>query len=433
MEESFKFDVAVIGAGPAGCSVAYLLAKAGLKVIIVDRGAEPGSKMLWGGKAYAQPIREVWPELDHEAPIHRWVVKERFSLVWGDRVLTLEYGLGRRVAFTSYLTELVAWMIKKVEEAGAMYIDKTRVDEIVVKNGRISGIRSGSDIIEADVVVDAEGVNRILLERLGLARKPSPENMGIGVKEVLKMDPGVIEERFALESDEGLSWLVIGDLTKGIPGGGFIYTMRDSVSLGLVLNVAYAMRAAENNKLDVHISELLERFRVHPYFSKYWYDAEVIEYGGRLVFESNTGSIPSKFYAPGLLVVGDAAGLLINAGYTFRGVDSAVYSGKLAAETILEAFNKKRFDEEILSIYEKKLRQSYVYKELTTHRGIIKIIGDEFFFSEAPKLTIDILRRIFEADYEEPKLYKSFLDATRENKISLLKLFRKIITVARNL
>jgi electron transfer flavoprotein-quinone oxidoreductase len=433
LTESYKFDVVVVGAGPAGCSVAYLLAKAGLKVLLVERGAEAGSKMLWGGKAYAQPMREVWPELDKEAPIHRWVSKERFSIVWGERVLTLEYNLGRRVAFTTYLTELVAWMVKKAEEAGALFIDKTRIDEIVVKDGKVIGVRSGSDIVEADVVVDAEGVNRILLEKLGLAPKLSPEQVGIGVKEVLKIDPKILEERMGLSDNEGLSWLIVGDITRGIPGGGFIYTMRDTLSIGLVLNVSSAIKAVEENKLDIHISELLENFRTHPYFYRYWAEAEIIEYGGRLVLEAGSKAMPKKLYYPGLLVVGDAAGFLVNAGYTFRGVDTAVYSGKLAAEVILEAFNKKRFDEEVFKSYEDKIRRSYIYTELLNHKHVSDIMRDSFFFNEIPKLTIESIRRILETDYEEPKILDSVRETLKSNRISLFKLLLKLAKAAKNI
>jgi len=433
LTEQYKFDVVIVGAGPAGCSVAYLLAKAGLKVLLVERGAEPGSKMLWGGKAYAQPIREVWPELDREAPIHRWVTKERFSIVWGERVLTLEYKLGRRVAFTTYLTELVAWMVKKAEEAGALYIDKMKVDEIIVKNKRVVGIRSGSDTVDADIVIDAEGVNRILLEKLGLTPRLTPDQVGVGVKEVLKIDPKLIEERLGLSEDEGLSWLVIGDITRGIPGGGFIYTMRDTLSIGLVLSVLPAAKAAEENKLDVHISELLENFRTHPYFYRYWSEAEIIEYGGRLVLEGGLKTMPKKLYYPGFLVVGDAAGFLVNAGYTFRGVDTAVYSGKLAAEVVLEAFNRKKFDEEILRIYEDKIKSSYIYKELLNHKGVSEVMHDTFFFNEIPKISIESFVRIFEADYEEPKILSSIYNSVKTHRVNLLKLLSNLFKVVRNL
>jgi electron transfer flavoprotein-quinone oxidoreductase len=433
MSSSLKFDVVIIGAGPAGCSTGYLLAKSGLNVLIIERGSEPGAKQLWGGKAYAQPLREVWPELDREAPIHRWISIERFSLVSGERVVSLEYKLGRKVAFTTYLSELVSWMAKKAEEAGAMIISKTRADEIVMKNGRVIGVRSGSDIVEADVIVDAEGINRILLEKIGLVSKLSPEHIGLGVKEVLKLNSEKINERFGLEDEEGVSWLVIGDVTKNIPGGGFIYTMRDTISLGIVVRVSSAYDAVERGELNKHVSEVLEDFRTHPYFYRLWSDAEVIEYGSRLVIENPVETMPKKLYMPGLIIVGDAAGTLVNTGYTFRGVDTAVYSGKIAAETILEAFGKKDFSEEILRRYEEKMKSSYIYDEILRHKGVSDLMREKFLFKDLPRLLTGGFEKILEADYEEPKIIDGFRKTMRENNISLLRLLSVMIKLVSKL
>jgi electron transfer flavoprotein-quinone oxidoreductase len=429
-----RFDVIVVGAGPAGCSSAYLLAKAGLRVLLVERGRSAGSKLLWGGKAYAQPIREVWPELDKEAPIHRWVTRERFSFVWGDRVLTIEYKLGRSVAFTSYLPELVSWMARKAESAGALLVEDVRVDEIVVENGRVVGVRSGSDIVRADVVIDAEGVNRMLLEKLGLAERLNVNSsVALGVKETLSLDPRLIEERFNLDKGEGLAWLVAGDITRGLPGGGFIYTMRDSISIGLVIPIGPAARAAEEGTLKEHVSELIESFRLHPYFNRFWREADVIEYGGRMTLEGGLSMMPKRLYAPGLLVVGDAAGFLVNTGYTIRGVDTAVYSGKLAAETVIEALNKGGFTEDNLKSYEDKVKRSYIYRELKAHSAIEDVMRDPFYFTKIPQVVVGAAGKLFEADYEEPTLVGSLLEASRESGVSLMKMLFKLARVVRRL
>jgi electron transfer flavoprotein-quinone oxidoreductase len=424
----------VVGAGPAGCSSAYLLAKAGLRVLLVERGRSAGSKLLWGGKAYAQPIREVWPELDKEAPIHRWVTRERFSFIWGDRVLTIEYKLGRSVAFTSYLPELVSWMARKAESAGALLVEDVRVDEIVVENGRVVGVRSGNDIVRADIVIDAEGANRMLLEKLGLAERLNVNSsVALGVKETLSLDPRLIEERFNLDKGEGLAWLVAGDITRGLPGGGFIYTMRDSISIGLVIPIGPAARAAEEGTLKEHVSELIESFRLHPYFNRFWREADVIEYGGRMTLEGGLSMMPKRLYAPGLLVVGDAAGFLVNTGYTIRGVDTAVYSGKLAAETVIEALNKGGFTEDNLKSYEDKVKRSYIYRELKAHSAIEDVMRDPFYFTKIPQVLVKAAGKLFEADYEEPTLVGGLLEASRESEVSLMKMLFKLARVVRRL
>ncbi|MCE4620421.1 MAG: FAD-dependent oxidoreductase, partial [Desulfurococcales archaeon] len=322
-----KFDVVVIGAGPAGSSAAYLLAKEGFKVLMVERGRGPGTKEVYGGKIYAAPLREVWPELDKEAPIHRWVTREKMSLVYGDRITTIDYKLARGVAFTTYLTEMAKWMAGKAVEAGAILVDEVVVEEIVAENGRVIGIRSGPDTIYADYVIDAEGVNRMLLEKLGLVEKIDPETVALGVKEVIKVGEKNINERFGLEKGEGLAWLLAGDITRGIPGGGFIYTMKDTVSVGLVLHIAKALETAQKGALKESVPLLVEKLRLHPFFKRFWKDADVMEYGAHMTIEGGLRFMPKKLYMPGLLVVGDAAGLLLNTGYTIRGVDYAVYSG----------------------------------------------------------------------------------------------------------
>ncbi|MEB3845367.1 MAG: FAD-dependent oxidoreductase [Desulfurococcales archaeon] len=424
-----KFDVIVVGAGPAGSAAAYLLAKAGLKTLIIERGRGAGTKELFGGKIYAAPLREVWPELDKEAPIHRWVGRERISFVAGDRVSTVEFKLGRRVAFTTYLTEMAKWMAGKAVDAGAILVDEVRVDEIVVRDGKVVGVRSGPDIVEADVVIDAEGVNRMLLEKLGLAEKISPDQVALGVKEVINVGKKNIQEKLMLDDDEGMAWFMVGDVTNGLPGGGFLYTMKDTIALGLVLHVGKAYEAAKKGLLEKTVPQMVEALRTHNFFSKIWGDADVLEYGAHLTIEGGLRFMPRKLYMPGFLVVGDAAGFLLNTGYTIRGVDFAVYSGKLAAETVIEALNNGGPTGENLKRYEDKVKASFIYKELVKHRGIEKVMEDPLFFTKLPALLNTVFAKLYEADYEEPTLLEAVTSSLEESEISLSRFMIKMLSI----
>ena len=428
-----RFDAIVVGAGPAGSAAAYLLAKAGFRTLIVERGRGAGTKELFGGKIYAAPLREVWPELDKEAPIHRWVTRERLSLAARDRLVTIEYTMGKRVAFTTYLTEMAKWMAKKAVEAGAILVDEVRVDEILVEDGRVVGVRSGPDKVYADYVIDAEGVNRILLEKLGLAEKVKPDQVALGVKEVINVGKAKIEERLGLPEGEGLAWVVAGDITRGIPGGGFIYTMKDTIALGLVLHIGKALEKAEAGELKESVPLLLEKFRLDKRFYWIWGDADVLEYGAHMTIEGGLSFMPKKLYMPGFLVVGDAAGFLLNTGYTIRGVDYAVYSGKLAAETIIEAHENGGPSEENMAKYEEKVKKSFIYEELVRHRGIEDVMKDPLFFTKLPALATRVLEKLYEADYEEPTVFNSFIEGLREEDLSLTRLLFKLLRVVRKL
>jgi electron transfer flavoprotein-quinone oxidoreductase len=63
-----KFDVIIVGAGVAGSTAAYLLAKQGLEVVLIERGPYPGSKNLSGGVLYGRIFEQIFPRYWEEAP-----------------------------------------------------------------------------------------------------------------------------------------------------------------------------------------------------------------------------------------------------------------------------------------------------------------------------------------------------------------------------
>ena len=412
MVKKLRFDAAVVGAGPAGATAAYKLAKKGFKVLLVERGRVPGSKNVYGGRVYLAPIKDVYPDFEKEAPVHRWIRKERISLVSGEKMLTIEYRDKDLLSFTSYLPQLTGWMAGKAEEAGAVLVSEITVDSLLVEDSYVKGIRCGSDEIRVDVVIDAEGLNRLLLERAGLVSKPSSEYLALGVKETVKLSEEAVNDRFELDSDEGLAWLFLGDLTQGINGGGFLYTNRDSVNLGLVMILD---KGAKKLKEPIHV--LAEKMRLNPLFKRYLRDGKVVEYSAHLTCEAPLNLMPPKLYGKGLLIVGDAAGFSLNLGYTVRGVDLAVYSGALAAEAVEKAHGSGETAEN-LSIYERMVKESFIYRLIGRFKGVKSLMAQDRIFTDYPLLATDIASLIFNIGYDVPTLYEA-LNKARKDRVGL--------------
>ena len=123
---------------------------------------------------------------------------------------------------------------------------------------RLVGIKAGGDELPANVVIACDGVNSILAQKAGLRGELSPHDVKQGVKEVIQLPRELLEQRFNLAGDEGIAWEFIGSCTRGLPGGGFIYTNKDSLSVGIVVQLNAIIEK------EFTANDLLEDFKKHP-------------------------------------------------------------------------------------------------------------------------------------------------------------------------
>lgn len=423
-----KFDVAIVGAGPAGLAAAYRLASAGFKVVVLERGREPGAKELYGGRIYAYWLDKYLPEFRKDAPVDRWVRKERVSFLTETKALTVEFSVleKEKTSFVVPLVSFVQWLAKLAQNAGVKIVTEITVDNLVRdEKGRFVGVQSGPDTLQADFVIDAEGVNRLLLERAGIVRKLEPELVAVGVKEVLKFEnKKVLEERFGLDEDEGLAWALAGYPTEYLPGGGFIYTYKDSISLGVVVYLR------NWPKLKTPVYDLVERLRLHPYIAPLVKGASLQEYGGHMTPVAGINMSPPRYYYDGLLIVGDAAGFLLHTGVLIRGVDFAIASGVLAAEAIKEA---KSPAAEELAIYERKLRESFILQQLEKFRSADRLLSDDSIFRDAVMFSTEAAYAYFNMDDKHRTLFEAARESSKKTGISMLKLMINMVKMLRNL
>jgi electron transfer flavoprotein-quinone oxidoreductase len=232
-----KFDAIIVGGGLAGATAAYILANAGMEVLLADRGDFCGSKNVTGGRLYAHSLEKVFPGFAEEAPIERKVTHEKISLMTPKSSLDIGFSsekLGEDPESASYTilhSKFDPWLAEKCEEAGVMLVPGIRVDSCVVEDGKVVGIDAGGEIMYSDVVIIADGVNSLLAQKLGMKKELTPHEVAVGVKEVIKLDEEVINQRFGVRGNEGVAWLSAGDATAGAFGGGLLYTNKDTISI----------------------------------------------------------------------------------------------------------------------------------------------------------------------------------------------------------
>ena len=394
---SSRFDALVVGAGPAGLSCSYELAKKGLRVAVLERGRAPGSKNLFGGRVYSSPVEKVYGSLRKEAPIERWVKHEKTTMIADGGAFSIGYDSPSSTSFTIYLSKLVAWMASKAEEQGAVVVTDVRVDGVVMNDGRAVGVIAGGDRLNADVVVVAEGANRLLCEGMGIVSPLSPGQVALGARQVVRLGSEKINERFGLSGDEGLAWFFLGKPSNYLPGGAFLYTNSSTVSIGVVLYLEEGVQAPSKN-----VYEILEEFRASPPLRQLLSGGSLVEYGSHLIPEAGLKMMPGKLYGDGYVIVGDAAGLVLNLGYTVRGVDFAVHSGSLAAQAIVAAHSSGNFASENLSAYAKKLKTSFVVREMRRHGAIQRMMQKRQVFDAYPRIVVDAAKKLYEIDETSP-------------------------------
>jgi len=366
-----KFDAIVVGAGPAGTACAYELAKAGVNVILIERGEYPGSKNVMGGVLYRKMMEEIVPDFHKEAPIERPIVEQRFMMMDKTSAVTFSYK-GMEWAeepynnFTVLRAKFDQWFAAKAVEQGALLLNETVVLECIVEDGKVVGVRTNrpDGELRADVVVLADGVNSLLAKQLGFHKEFRPDEVALATMEILKLDKKIIEDRFNLEEGQGCTIELFGDATKGILGTGFLYTNKDTLSIG----VGTLLSGLIKHKIKPY--ELMEYVKKHPMIRPYIQGAEAQEYLAHLIPEGGYRSMP-KVVGAGVLVAGDAA-QLVNAIHR-EGSNMAMTSGRLAAETIVAARERGDFSEAALDDYRKKLMSGFVgqdlkkYKDATHH------------------------------------------------------------------
>lgn len=338
--ENEVFDAIIVGGGLAGISAAYTLADAGLEVLVLERGDYSGAKNVTGGRLYVKPVKDLFPDIWEKAPLERYIVHEEMCLMDNEGSITIKYDAGELrdepQSYSILRGKFDKWFAKQAERKGALVVNKSRVDDLIIENGQVKGVMAGGEELLAHVVIACDGVMAFMAKKAGLSKPAQSKNFAVGFKEIIEIERRVLEDRFNLEGDEGAALLFMGDVTLGKFGGGFIYTNKESLSLGIVIGID---ALTEDNRHNA--PELLDRFKQRPEIARLIKNGETIEYSAHAIPEGGAKAMP-RLYGDGILVAGDAAGLSMNIGITVRGMEYAMASGFYAAQDCNTSQRKKR-------------------------------------------------------------------------------------------
>lgn len=415
-----KFDAIVVGAGPSGNTAAYTMAKAGLKVLQIERGEYPGSKNVQGAILYADALERVIPDFRDDAPLERHVIEQR---VWvlddtsfvGTHYRSDDYNKPPYNRYTIIRAQFDKWFSSKVREAGALLICETTVEELLMDGERCIGVRcdrQGGEVY-ADVVILADGVNSTLARKAGFHGELQAGNVALAVKEILFLPEEVIQQRFNVKDEEGVVIEMMGTVTDGMVGTGFLYTNKESLTIG----VGCMLGDFKKNPNRTTPYALLERLKRHPSIAPLIEGGEMKEYCAHLIPEGGFHAVP-KVYGEGWMIVGDSGGF-VNAVHR-EGSNLAMTTGRLAAETVIAAKAAGApLSARTLAAYKKALDESFVMKDLHKYRDMPQVLHESpHFFTTYPELVSRAAKTMFTVDgvdkkTKEREILGSFRSARR--------------------
>jgi electron transfer flavoprotein-quinone oxidoreductase len=367
MNESF--DVAIVGAGPAGISAACVLARAGVKTIVIERGEYPGAKNVSGGVLYGHDLVQILPDYaGRGCPIERNIIESRICYLSKESGYTIGYrepvfaGERKHNAFTVLRAKFDRWYAEQARKLGALIVPATVVTDLLRDGkGAVTGVATSRENgeVTAKITILADGVNSPLAARTGFRPELKPKEVALAVKEVIELPAEVIEQRFGVTGGNGVTTEILGEITAGMDGVAALYTNSASLSLSIGANLA-DLAATRTRPY-----ELIEAFKQHPVIAPLLAGGQSREYMAHWLAEGGYDTIP-RLYGDGYLIAGDSA-MLFNALHR-EGNNLAMASGKMAAETAIEALRHNDFSAAGLADYSRRLAASYVIKDMKKYR-----------------------------------------------------------------
>ena len=391
VDDRIEVGVAIVGGGPAGLACAVklmqlledepeLTEKLGeVPVAVIEKGKVAGAHLLSGANVDPSAMTRLFPDLDPGdwPPVYQEVTKDATYFLTSKKAIPLKPpppNFRKEGTYTLSISKLGRFLAEKAEEAGVYILAETAATKLLVEDRIVRGVRSGdrgrgkdgeelgnfepgSDVI-AKATVLAEGtIGHLTYSAYDYfdMHGSDPQAWELGVKEIWEV-PKPLDRVI-----HTLGWPLRWGAKYKEAGGSFIYPMgEDKVCFGLVVGLDYT-----DATFSVH--DELQRFKQHPFIAKIIEGGKRVGWGAKTIPSGGYWSLPKRFSVPGMLVAGDAAGMVNIA--ELAGIHYAMHAGMYAAEAIVESL-KDDIDAVNFSSYDKAIRGSVIEKDLYKSRNM---------------------------------------------------------------
>ena len=402
------YDVIVVGAGPAGSAAAISLARKGVNVLMLDKARVPGERNITGGVLYGDSpdgwgLVSLVPDFESTAPLERRITSHEVVVLGAP-----DYERGRsgfyRLSKSSFPARVGLfqmsfetghdysvlrrpfdrWFSNLAVEAGATLSTESTAEGLIKEGNAVVGIRTTNEELRSKIVIDASGVTSKLVAEAGLRERLTPRQLYQGIKRVYRLDPEAIEKRFRAKPGEGRAVFFLGEFMHGISGGAFVYTNRDTLSVGLVVSMDSLIRRTTERFDEVgKLIDVLDEFEAHPMVAELLEGAQPLEYSAHNI-PKGYKAILKRPYADGFMAAGDALGSFVKIGPMMDGMRTAVISGRMAAAAFLEASSSGSYRARNLSKYGELLKP--IYEDVSRSGRDSFISESSFTYHTLPRL-----------------------------------------------
>jgi geranylgeranyl reductase family protein len=374
-----RFDIAVIGGGPAGAAAAIRAARAGARVVVVEKGAYGRDKVCGDGltpRAVAALDELKIPLGDaHRIDGLRMIAgKQVRELPWPGGDLFPPHGAvwPRR--------RLDAALVDAAVDAGADVRFETKGEVAFGTGGRVTGICTPHGAIDADLVVAATGAPGTVARQLGAERVPN-EPFGLAIRayvESPRHDDRYLEACLTIRDGQG-TW---------VPGYGWMFPCGDgtvNIGVGALSTMKGFKQLNLNQLIDSYRSLVADAWQIGPNIDR--------PRAWRLPMSA------VRRHGPGWVAIGDAAGLVnpMNG----EGIDYGLESGMLAADLFLAdpATAAAEYDRQIGARFDGFLRTGRRFAFLIGHPGLMRT-GLRFAVGtqRIADITLQVMGNLVDAD-----------------------------------